>query len=189
MKIGIDIDDTVSKSNELLVEEALRFDGEYLNDRGFKNKEAYSFREMLYWTEDDVIAFLDHIRGSNLLLSTEPIEDSIKYINKLYEEGNEIYFITKRDNRIRMKNMTKKWLKKYNYKYHKVYFNIKDKAEFVKKNNIDILIDNDVPTAKKCLELKQDYILKQDGYNYKNEGYNMIDKWTDIYKYIEKKVK
>ena len=186
MKIGIDIDDTITYTNELLVKEALKFDEEYLNDRGFQDETKYSFREMFYWTTEDVEKFIKYLRGSNLLYNVEPIEGSLEYINRLNEEGNEIYFITKRMNSLKIKNLTKKWLKQHGYKYKKVYFYIKDKAQFCKKNKIDLLIDNDVPTAKECIELKQNYILKQDGYNYKNKELNLIDKWEDIYKYIEK---
>jgi hypothetical protein len=48
------------------------------------------------------------------------------------------------------------------------------------------MIDNDVKTAHDCVELGVKYVLKQDGYNYKNMKYNMIDRWEDIYKYIKK---
>ena len=187
MKIGIDIDDTITYTNELMVKEAIKFDEEYLNDRGFKDENAYSFTEMLYWNTDDVEKFLQHIRGTNLLSKVKPIEGSQEIINKLVEEGNEIYFITKRSNTFHIKSLTKKWFKQNGYKYKKIYYHIKDKALFCKKNKIDILIDNDIKTAKECVELGLDYILKQDGYNYKHTKYNMIDKWEDIYKYIEKK--
>ena len=116
MKIGIDIDDTITYTNELLVKEALKFDEEYLNDRGFQDETKYSFREMFYWTTEDVEKFIKYLRGSNLLYNVEPIEGSLEYINRLNEEGNEIYFITKRMNSLKIKNLTKKWLKQHGYK-------------------------------------------------------------------------
>jgi len=185
MKIGIDIDDTISKTNELLIEQALIFDRDYLDDRGFKDENAYAFQDMLYWTREDTRNFISYVRKNNMFLKLEPIEDSIKYINMLKEEGNEIYFITKRPNLLNVKSMTKKWLKVNGYKYNKLHMHINDKAAFIQKHKMDILIDNDIPTAIACRELGLKYILKQDGYNTKSTDLNLIDKWEDIYNYIK----
>ena len=64
MRIGVDIDDTTSKTNDRLVEEAYIYDKKYLKGRGFQDKDAYSFTEMLFWNVVDVDNFLEYIRKS-----------------------------------------------------------------------------------------------------------------------------
>ena len=103
MKIGIDIDDTVSKTNERLIEEALKYDREYVKGKGFKDPEAYSFMEMFYWSVVDVDNFLKRFRKGNAFYELDEKEDAALYISKLYDEGNEIYFITRRQNTLKMK--------------------------------------------------------------------------------------
>lgn len=51
-----------------------------------------------------------------LALLFTPIKDASKYINKLKEEGNEIYIISGRDNGEYSNpyNMTINWLREYN---------------------------------------------------------------------------
>ena len=65
MIIGIDIDDTVAKTNSSLLEVAIRFDKEQLEGKGFKNKDAYSLKELFYWTDQDVSKFMETIRDGN----------------------------------------------------------------------------------------------------------------------------
>ena len=122
MRIGIDIDDTVAKTNDKLIAEAIKYDMEKVKGRGFKNKNAYSFMEMFYWSVLDVDGFLKEVRKGNFFLDVEPIEDSVEMVNKLFDEGNQIVFITKRKNTFNTKMKTKKWLKKCGFKFNKVRF-------------------------------------------------------------------
>ena len=41
MRVGIDIDDTIANTNELLIDLGLKFDKEYKDGKGFKNKNSY----------------------------------------------------------------------------------------------------------------------------------------------------
>ena len=96
MIIGIDIDDTIAKTNDKLIEEAIKYDKEHLKGKGFKNRNAYSLMEIFYWSVVDVDSFLDYIRNSKFFLEVEPINDASLYINKLYDIGCKIVFITRR---------------------------------------------------------------------------------------------
>ena len=46
MIIGIDIDDTIAKTNISLLEEAFQYDKDHCGGRGFKNKDAYALKDM-----------------------------------------------------------------------------------------------------------------------------------------------
>jgi len=49
-----------------------------------------------------------------------PYPDSLKILNKWYEEGHIIYFFTSRTEAHR--EVTEDWLKKHNFKYHGIIF-------------------------------------------------------------------
>ena len=187
MKIGIDIDDTVSKTNERLIEDALKFDREFVKGKGFKDKEAYSFMEMFYWTVLDVDGFLKKFRKSNAFYELEQKEDASKYITQLYDEGNEIYFITRRQNLLRIKSMTKRWLKKNGFKYNKVFFGIKDKGTLCHELGIDLFIDNDESNVYEAMEYKIDSLLMTTRYNEDVEDVKRVNSWKEIYDYIKEK--
>lgn len=116
-------------------------------------------------------------------------------IKKLKKEGHEIYIITarwytneatKKGNR--MKNITKKWLKKNQITYDKLIFS---KSENERKNQeiidykIDLMIE-DSPTNILELSKKIPVICYSAGYNKHCSGNNIIRcySWYDIYKKI-----
>ena len=185
MRLGIDIDDTISNTNEKIVEEALKYDKEYVRGRGFKDKDAYSFMEMFYWNVLNVDGFFKKIHKGDFYATVEPIHDASLYIEKLYQAGDEIVFITKRKNTIKNRRMTKKWLKKYGFKYHKLILGADDKSTICDDLDIDIFIDNDKNNIIDAMESNVICILKGTKYNKKYTEFKRIEEWKDIYNYIE----
>ena len=86
MRIGIDIDDTVSMTNELLIEKALIYDKGHLSSLGFKDSNAYYFTDMFYWTESDAKNYITYF-SANYSKDTKPIANAKSVINKLYDLG------------------------------------------------------------------------------------------------------
>ena len=121
--------------------------------------------EMFYWNVVDVDTFLKTFRAGNYFLELDPLEGAVEYINKLKEEGNEIYFITRRQNTLKMKHMTKKWLKKQGFKYDKVFFYIKDKGKFGSELGLDLFIDNDEKNVYEAEEYGIKSYLMETKYN------------------------
>ncbi len=185
MKIGIDIDDTVSKTNEKLIEVALEYDKKRVKGKGFKNPDAYSFMEMFYWNVVDVDTFLKTFRSGNYFLELEPLEGAVEYINKLKAEGNEIYFITRRQNSLKMKHMTKKWLKKNGFKYDKVFFYIKEKGKFGSELGLDLFIDNDEKNVYDALEYGIKAYLMETKYNKEVPDLEKVKSWEEFYNRIK----
>lgn len=182
MIIGIDIDDTVSLTNDKMVEEACRFDREQLKGKGYKNRKAYSFMEMFYWSVLDVDAFLKYIRASKFFLEVEPIDGAVQYINKLYDEGNKIVFITRRENTFKVKSMTKKWLKKHGFKYNKLVLGAKKKGEVCEKEGVSFFVDNDIKNVYDVLNCGIDAILMADSYNKDENELVRVENWQELYK-------
>lgn len=184
MRIGIDLDDTVANTNDKLIERALKFDKECVKGRGFKNKDAYTFMEMFYWSVMDVDNFFKVIRSGDFYSTVDPIPKAALYVSKLYDEGNEIYFITRRSSKFKTKHSTKKWLKKYGFKYHKLLLGSIKKGEICAANNINMFIDNDEKNVIDATSRGVDSILKGTIYNKEENKLNRIEDWEDIYNYI-----
>lgn len=110
MKIGIDIDNVLSNFNEVLLNDYLEHD-KTLNNAGIIHKDEY-IRKMFDWNiyyEQEY--YKNNIERLASLFTS--IKDSSKYVNKLKEEGNEIYIISGRDNGEYSDpyNMTINWLR------------------------------------------------------------------------------
>ena len=185
MKIGIDIDDTISKTNEKLIEAALEYDKKRVKGKGFKDPEAYSFMEMFYWNVIDVDTFMKTFRGGNYFLELEPIEGAVEYINKLYDDGHEIYFITRRQNKLKMRSMTKKWLKKNGFKYNKIFFEIKEKGKFGESLGLDYFIDNDEKNVYDALEYNIKAYLMSTKYNKDVTDLKRVRTWKEFYSKVK----
>lgn len=181
MRIGIDIDDTVSNSNKMIIEEALKYDEEFLNGRGFKDKNGVSFMEKFYWNVYNVDDFFNRIRKGYFFLNLEVKGEADKYISKLYNDGHEIYFITRRRDKFIVRRKTKKWLKNKGIKYHKIAFGIVEKGQYCKDNKVDLFIDNDYKNIESATNLGVRSLLMADEYNKDIDKYDMVYSWKDIY--------
>ena len=186
MIIGIDIDDTIAKTNISLLEEAFQYDKDHCGGRGFKNKEAYALKDMFYWSDEDVLNFMTFIRDGNLFTEISPIKDSALYVNKLFEEGHKIYFITRRKNTANMLKVTMKWLDKHGFKYHKLLMGCSEKGNVCEEERVNLFIDNDVKhvTEVACKGIK--VLLMSDCYNTDCTVFTRVDTWEDVYEYVHR---
>lgn len=128
MRIGIDIDNVISNFNEELLKEYINHDKD-LRNTGIINKNAKYIRNGMFdWSNEEENSFyINNIeRIANKL---ELIENADKYINKLKEEGNQIYIISGRDNGeyTNPYDMTTNWLKNHNSKLLEYFINKKFK--------------------------------------------------------------
>ncbi len=181
MRIGVDIDDTTSKTNDSLIEAAYNYDKKFLKGRGFQDKNAYSFTEMFFWNVVDVDNFLNYVRKSNFYLKLEAMEDASKCINKLRSKGHKIIFITKRSTCLKSKWYTKRWLKKNGISYDKIVFGARDKGKVIEEEKIDLMIDDDIKNVKKALDLGRKAYLMDSKYNQDAKKIERVKSWKEIY--------
>ena len=189
MKIGIDIDNVISSFDNELLKEYLKHDKE-LRGTGIINENAdYIRRGMFDWSEDEELSFYK-VNIERIAKNLKPIKDTKKYIEKLKEDGNEIYIISGRDNNeyTNPLQMTTDWLGKYSINYDKLIltdaYDSHAKTEECKKNNIDIMIEDSVRIAT---DLKQNGIkvlLRNTRFNKKAEGFERVSEWNKIYQKI-----
>ena len=184
-RIGIDIDDTITHTNSFLIEEAFKYD-KLIGGKGFKNKNAYNFTEMFYWTINDKINFFNYLKENELLINLNIREDFKNVLNDLSKIA-EIYFISSRSEKS-FKNafkQTEKWLKDNNVNYKMLYTNVEDKSSILVSNKIDIFVDDIALNCEKALNRNIDTILMTTAYN-KDCNLKKADNWYQILEYIRK---
>ena len=173
MKIGIDIDDTIVNTNEYIIKAAFNYDKLFLKNKGFHNKKSYAFTDMFYWDDDDVRSFFKYYQQEKLYLKVPVKKDAIKYINKLYDDGNYICFITYRQDNDSKETYedTYQYLKKYGFKFNKL---------------ITIFIDNSINQIDDVNKRGIETIMFLTPYNKSYKG-KKLGSWKDIYNEIRKR--
>lgn len=189
MKIGIDIDNVISSFDNELLKEYLKYD-KNLRNTGIINENAdYIRRGMFDWSEEEENKFYQE-NIERIANNLKPIHNAKKYINKLKEDGNEIYIITGRDNGdyLNPYDMTINWLNKYEIGYDKLIltnsYNKTEKAEVCIKNDINIMIEDSTSTAMNISNNGIKVLLMNTRFNQKCQEFERVNSWREIYSKI-----
>ena len=108
--------------------------------------------------------------------------------NLLKRQGHEFVVITARGEIVEeLKDEAIRLLDENNIKFDKYYWKISDKLEICKKENVDIMIDDDWRIIKnlsdnsiKTLYFRDTNLMKLE----ENEYVKEVNNWGDIYRYI-----
>lgn len=113
-----------------------------------------------------------------------PRENCVEVINKLHNDGNEIYIITARDKEFHEDPylQSKEFLDKNSIYYDKLIVNARNKAMACIENNIDLLIDDSISNCLNSDNFGIDTITIG---NKNNRGIKNVDNWEEIYDYIK----
>lgn len=190
MKIGIDIDDTVMDTRVVIDEAALYFDKNFVNGKGYQDKSKYDFHEKFYWSSVEKKEFFKFFRQNKLYLEARPKGDALYYLEKLYNEGYEIYFLTRRsaDEKLDILSITKDDLTSKGFKYQDCQIGLSKKGEACKRLGIDVFIDDSVSQIEDVNSYGIKTILVDTWYNKEYKGlraknfqeiYNTIRKWNN----------
>lgn len=191
MKIGIDIDNTITEVQEELNNAAYEYAiklGKNINNAEnffediknnvdtYKNKFQFSYDELKY--------FLKNIQ-EEITNNAVPREKVVEVISKLKKLDHKIYIITARDSEFHDDpyNLSKNWLDKNNIEYDKLIVNAREKAPVCKDEKIDLFIDDQL---NNCLDIAKIGIktirLSNDKKKYKD--IITFENWDEIYNYI-----
>lgn len=146
MRIGIDIDDTITDTYEVLFNYAQRYNVEELHKSAAINMgkcTSHHYTSFMHnWNDDEASKFWRKYY-LEILGKVRPKTFAKEYISKL-AENNEIYLITARfdDDTESAKKVTEEWLKDHGIKYDKLILKAEQKDIVAKENNIDIFIDD-----------------------------------------------
>ncbi len=187
MRIAFDIDDTIAKFTDKMMQYAQIFDKqESKTKKGIIDFEKFITQGMYDWTEEEKEIFLAKgIYKSIPLL--RPIIPAIGLIKELKKEGEEVYFVSARgyDGYSRI-SQTKKWLKEHGIPYEKLIAGKQDKTQALKANKIDVLVDD----RKSCCEMAENAgafaVQPQTDMPWK-EKFHIFATWKEIYQMLLEK--
>ena len=193
MNIGIDIDDTISNTEELLFDYAQNYT---INAMKKEIKDIDSdeitenyVKEFHNWSDEEEKNFFDKYY-EKMILNVLPKMYASEIIKKLREEGNKIYLITARfpSDKFDIKEKTKVWLEKNNIEYDELIVNAQHKSKPAKENHIDIFIDDNI---RNCTDVSSVGIKTYMMNTIHNKDFNdgnieKVYSWPHIYQKIKR---
>lgn len=187
MKIGLDIDNVITDFDKAILEEFLIADKAKRN-AGIINSEArHIINEMFDWSEEEVNQFFaDNME--EIAKRLEPRENAKENIDKLLDEGNQIYLISHRayphySNPVMV---TKQWLADNDIKYTKLIISEStNKSKECLEYGIEVFFDDVVSNCVKLEESGINCFLMETRYNKNQEKIAKVVKdFNDLYNKI-----
>lgn len=180
MRIGIDIDDTITNSWESLIPLYRKIFGIKIDE----NTEPYYGSVKDKMTLDE---FLEMGRKYQDKMAEAPLkEDAYEILTKLKQEGHTIIFITARGKSYtNAYKSTKKYLDKHHIPYDKLIVDTFDKSKACQEENIDLFIDDAKKHCEEVLSCGIDAIMMETSYNKKYKEFKHVKNWKEVYEYIK----
>ncbi len=179
MRIGIDIDDTICSTSEIV------------HDRMEKYSEKYQLSPVMIMNEEEYkIAFFKEMI-EDIYQNVEEKKDAAMVIRRLRNKGNEIYLITARSNYLtdnqNAEELTKNWLEKHHIEVDKIVMNAygEAKAQACIDNKIDIMIDDDPNNFRTIMLHHIPCLLFDDEEQYDMKS-NYVTSWIEVEQYLER---
>lgn len=195
MRIGIDIDDTISDTYEVAFAYAQKYTINELGRTGkiqnnIANHHTY-LKGMHNWNEEEEMNFWHKYYGE-IIQMVKPFTFAVDIIKKLREK-NEVVLITARwpEENCNIEELTLEWLDKNHIEYDEIIVNANDKAKVALEQKIDLFIDD---SLKNCCEVAnagiKTYIMNtRTNQGLESENITRVYSWPDIYNRIKKEEK
>lgn len=174
MNIGIDIDDTLIKTREYQIVYWKEYISEHPNPQ-FTEELPSNINS---FGDPHIDLFWDLYRAR--LFDAPFKEHTSEIINKLKQEGFNVYIITARK-REKYPNLEEKigaTLKDANIPYDKILTNAFDKGKCMVENNVDILIDDEIFNCESAIKYGKKAILFREPCDYQGLRCNS---WLELY--------
>jgi uncharacterized HAD superfamily protein len=187
MNIGIDVDGVLIDFEERFRYKAEIFDFLERKNHQIINTDSYLIEEEYNWSEEDWNIFaskylIELTEESNIIPGVKEI------INLLKLDGHKLFIISARGiEHEKMITMVEELFRKENLTFDKYYWKIKDKLEILKKENIDIMIDDNPNICKKLAENHIRTLYFRNVYGKKLEEGNYLKEVKnrgEVYRYI-----
>ena len=180
MTIGIDIDDTITDSYEVVRDFILT----YSDSDELKNNIEGIIRGN--YVPDETKTF--YKKNSKIIGNMINVKENAKeYIDKLHNDGYKIIIITARNNNYYddAYAFCEEYLNSYNIYYDKLIVDQPFKIKACKDNNIDIMVDDAIDTVEDCDKNGIKGILFNSQINIKKEtSAKRVSTWEELYNYI-----
>ncbi|MCF6093983.1 hypothetical protein L1765_08370 [Microaerobacter geothermalis] len=179
MKLGVDIDGTIKKTQQAAIQ--------VFNEELGKNL-----------TEEDIDSFyldepygLTQKEGKRLWRKLEhriyslgvPIEQAAETLSQLVKDGHEVYFITARPGMKHIREVTVNWLKKHGFPYNgdNLYMNSQDKAKVAQELGIDLFFEDAPDHLDRLIHAKIPTVVVDAVYNREYTDIPRLTHWQDAY--------
>lgn len=184
MTIGIDIDDTITESSELIIE--------YVK-KHFNIDDNSVVNEILGGEiKGELLNFYELHLGE--MVANYTLKDHAKeVIDRIREKGHRVVIITARGytkTKEDIIKITEAYFEKHDLNVDKIVFNKLHKDEVCLENKIDIMIDDSVSTLEK-IKAKGIKVLLFNSISNKEQNTNIdrVSNWLELEEYIDKLAK
>ena len=180
MRIGIDIDDTITNSWEYLIPIYRKIFNVEITEKSLPYYNVVQDKMSL----DE---FLEIGKEHEEEMGKVPIKkDVLEILTKLKKEGHTIVFITARGRSYNNAyEHTKKYLEQHSIPYDKIIVDTWDKAKVCQEEKIDLFIDDGKKHCEEVLACGIDVLMMETNYNKEYTEFKHVKKWQDIYEYIK----
>ena len=183
MKFGIDIDGTIVDTHRVAVE---------VYNRVLKKQVRIEDVEEFYL---DKAYGLTREEGSKLWHELEeeiynaglPFPHSQEVLNRLIEEGHEVYYITARPGVTKVREITIAWLRKHGFPYteNNLHMDSYDKAKVALELGIDLFFEDAPRHLERLLEKGVPTVIVDAAYNRQYTSCRRIKNWREVYEILE----
>jgi len=195
MRIGIDIDDTIADTYEVMFAYAQHYTINELGRTGeIKNEVTnhHFYAEIMHnWSQEEAENFWNQYYEK--IQYIKPFTLAVEVLQKLKAEGNEIVLITARypASHFDIKKVTLEWLKTNNIPYDEIEIIREGKAQVALDKKVDLFIDD---SFKNCTEVAnvgiKSYLMDtRTNKGLSAENVTRVYSWSDIYDRIKKEEK
>ena len=189
MKIGIDLDGVVFDTEKDFRVYSEIYDIVELKRNSKINEKELTFQKRFKWSESEIEDFFQKYH-KKILEESNYMPGAQSVLKMLKQEGHELIIITARGGiDKRAIEWTEKRLKDDNMEiFDKYYYEVSNKVEVCKKENIDVMIDDSNSKCKKVSESQIKTIYLKDSPSYEleeNENLKILYNWGEIYRYVK----
>jgi len=181
MNIGLDIDDTMTNTSELIMEYAM----EYFNSNDVELINSILNSKCI---EGPLLDFYN--KYVIKMIENYTLKDNVKeVIDRLRSKGHKIFIITARGYTPvhGVIEATEEYFKKHNIYFDGIIFKAINKKESCIKNNIDVMVDDSVGVSEELRDTNVKSILFNSVIN-ENIQVNVdrVDNWIELEKHIDR---
>lgn len=184
MRLGIDVDDTITNTYECVIKEIAEYYKIDYNELLNRNLTYTNFFDNDEFPKYDYFV-VDKFSDISTKVSVKA--DAVEFLSKLHDEGNEIVIITARHSGEYNDpyDITFNYLNKNNIPFDKIIVGALDKAKVCKDENIDLFIDDSITNCKKVIESGIDTLLFNARFNSESD-LKRVYSWKDVYDLVNK---
>lgn len=188
MKIGIDLDGVVIDSVRLFNTYEEIYDIDVLKGNNLINRNQVDFQEKYDWTDEQKSEFIE--KYFLIVAKENKLMPGFKEVYRLLkDEEHRFIVITTRGKTVeKLKDESLRLFRKNNIEFDKYYWSVNDKLEICKKENIDLMIEDNWKHVKRLTDNNVKTLYFRDVNMVKleeNEYIKEVNNWGDIYRYFK----